>query len=145
MLDNWFAQFSDWGLLILRLGLGLTFIPHGWMKLNPNGPMKGPAGFGAWLKQLRVPLPLFFGWLVTLLETGGAVLLIAGLVTRIVALGLAIDMLVAILLVRRGMAKAKFMDPQGGGWEFEFVLLTGALALAFTGAGAIALDRIIGL
>jgi len=145
VLDSWFAPFSDWGLVILRLGLGLTFIPHGWMKLNPNGPTKGPGGFAAWLKQMRVPVPLFFGWLVPLLETVGAVLLIAGLATRILALGLAIDMLVAILLVRRGMAKAKFMDPQGGGWEFEFVLMMGALTLLLTGAGPISLDRAIGL
>lgn len=136
---------ADWGLLILRLGLGILFPFHGWMKLNPNGPMKGPAGFGGWLKQLGVPLPLFFGWVVALLETAGAGLLILGLATRLVALGLAIDMLVAIVLVKRGMAKARFMEPNGTGWEFEFALLVQALALVVAGAGAISLDALIGL
>jgi uncharacterized membrane protein YphA (DoxX/SURF4 family) len=47
------------------------------------------------LKQLRVPLPVFFAWVVSLLETVGAVLLLFGLGTRILAIGFAIDMFVA--------------------------------------------------
>ncbi len=106
--------------------------------------MKGPGGFAAWLKQMGVPLSGVLGWVVVLLETVGAGLLILGLGTRLVALGLAIDMLVAIVLVKRGMQKVGFMDAKGG-WEFEFVLLAQALALVFTGAGSIALDPLVGL
>lgn len=61
------------------------------------------------------------------------------------ALGFAIDMLVAIQLVKRNMAKSHFMEPNGTGWEFEFAILVAALALVLTGAGSIALDRIVGL
>ena len=78
----------SWGLLIMRIALGVTFLPHGRMKLNPRGPMKGPGGFAAWLKQMGVPLSGVLGWLVVLLETVGAGLLILGLGTRLVALGL---------------------------------------------------------
>lgn len=134
---------SDWGALILRLALGITFPFHGWMKLNPKGPLKGPAGFAAWLKQMGVPLPLFFAWVVALLETVGAALLILGLGTRVLALGFAVDMLVAIQLAKRKMQKVDFMD-QKGGWEFEFALMAMALALLFTGAGRIGLDRVVG-
>src|SRR5574341_807349 len=128
---------TAWGLLLLRVALGITLLPHGWMKLNPNGPTKGPGGFGGWLKQMGVPLPGFLAWVVALLETVGAGLLILGLGTRIVALGVVIDMLAAILLVKRGMQKAGFMDPQKGGWEFEFALMAQALALFVMGAGSI--------
>lgn len=107
--------------------------------------MKGAAGFAGFLKQMGVPLPLLFAWVVILLETAGAVLLILGLGTRILALGFAIDMLVAILLVKRGMMKAAFMDPKGTGWEFEFALMAQALALVFMGGGSIALDRAVGM
>lgn len=134
----------DWGLLILRIALGITFIVHGWLKLNPGGPTKGPTGFGGFLKQMGVPMPVFFGWLVALLETVGGALLILGLGTRILALGLAVDMLFAIVLVKRRMQNTRFMD-QKGGWEFEFALMAQALALVFTGAGSIALDRMYGL
>lgn len=144
MLESVFAPMQDWGMLILRLGLGIIFPFHGWMKANPRGPAGGVRGFSGWLAQMRVPLPGLFGWVVPLLETVGAVLLILGLATRILALGFAIDMLVAIVLVKRGMAKKRFMEPDGTGWEFEFALMVAALALVFTGAGSIALDRIVG-
>lgn len=139
MLADIFATLSDWGLLILRVALGIIFIVHGWPKLNPNSPMKGPAGVTGFLTQLRFPAPALFAWILILVETLGGVLLILGPFTRLIALGLAIDMLVAIQLVKRGMAKAPFMDPKGGGWEFEFALLAAAVALLFTGPGAIAL------
>jgi putative oxidoreductase len=138
-MDMLFAGAGDWGLLILRLALGAIFIVHGWPKINPNSPMKGLTGFGGFLKSQGVPLPSLFALAVALLETVGAVLLILGIFTRIIALGLAIDMLVAIRLVKFGMQKAGFMDPQKGGWEFEFALMAAALALFFTGPGAIAL------
>lgn len=144
-MEEILAPFSDWGLLILRVGLGIIFPFHAWLKLNPKGPSKGPAGFVGFLKQSGVPLPGLLGWVVILLESVGAALLIAGLGTRIVALGLAIDMLVAIVLVKRRMMKARFMEPNGTGWEFEFALMIASITLVLTGAGSIALDRAFGL
>ena len=94
---------------------------------------------------MGVPLPIFFAWVVALLETVGAVLLILGLGTRILAVGFVIDMIFAILLARIGMAKSPFAGGEGIGWEFEFILAAAALALLFTGAGSIALDPIVGL
>lgn len=68
----------------------------------------GSVGFRcSWL-----PAPLFFAWIVALLESAGAVLLILGILTRPIALGLAVDMLVAIVSVRIRMAKAPFASTQ---------------------------------
>jgi len=51
---------------------------------------------------------------------------------------------VALATVRIG--KAPFTSgPQGGGWELEFLLLAGAVALLFTGAGRFGLDAYLGL
>lgn len=139
-----FGGAGDWGLLILRVALGIIFPFHGWLKIDPKGQVKGPAGFGALVKADA--------------STAAAVLCMdcrtAGddrrrpahprLGHADPALGFAIDMLVAIVLVKRGMQKAAFMDPQKGGWEFEFALMSAALALFFTGAGAISLDAAFG-
>lgn len=145
MLESVFSPISDWGLLILCLAMGITFLVHGWPKLNPNSPMKGTTGFAAGLTQMGVPLPTFFAWVVALLETVGAGLLILGLGIRILAIGFAIDMLVAIVLARRPMG-ASFGPTQGNiGWEFEFLLLAQTLALLLLGAGSIALDPVVGL
>src|SRR3990172_4410438 len=133
-MENIFGSPGAWGLMILRLSLGITFLVHGWMKLNRNGAVRGPAGFAGWLKQMGVPLPSVFGWIVPLLETGGAALLVLGLGTRILALGYVVDMLMAIYLAKRGMMKKRFMEPDGTGWEFEFVMLIAAAALLAGGA-----------
>ncbi len=145
MLENIFAPVSDWGLLVLRIGLAIILLVHGWLKINPNGPVKGPANFGAALKQMGIPLSGLLAWIVVLQETVGAALLILGLGTRILAVLYSIQMLVIILHVKGHVMKTGFMAQQTTGWELDFAVLVGALALLFTGAGNIALDPVIGL
>ncbi len=145
MLESALMPYRDVGLLILRVAMGILFVVHGWPKLNPNSPIRGTAGFAGFLKQMGVPLPLFFAWVVALLETVGAVLLILGLGTRILALGFAIEMLVAAFVAKRGFMKVPFTAQQATGWELDFILLAASLALLFLGAGSIALDPLLGL
>jgi putative oxidoreductase len=136
MLTNLFAPFTGAGELIIRLALGLTFFAHGRTKI------KNPAGFAGFLRQIHVPAPLLNAWVVALLETAGAVLLILGLGTRVIALGLALDMLVALATVRIG--KAPFTSGnEGAGWDSEFMLLAASLALVFTGAGRFGFDHVL--
>ena len=45
----------DWGLLILRLGLGITLILHGYPKFAGAGPM----AFARYLRVHHFPAPLF--------------------------------------------------------------------------------------
>jgi putative oxidoreductase len=136
-MANWFVPLTGAGELILRLALGTTFFAHGQSKL------RNPAGFAGFLRQIHVPAPLFNAWAVALLETLGAALLILGLGTRVIALGLALDMLVALATLRLG--KAPFTSgPRAGGWDFEFVLLMASLALVFEGAGRFAVDHALG-
>jgi putative oxidoreductase len=136
-LDAFFAPYGDVGLLILRIGLAIVFWAHGWPKLNPKSESKGVAGMAGFLKQIKIPAPVFFAWVVALLETVGMVLLVLGIGTRVIAVMLVINMIVAIVSVKIGLAKAKFSGQ--GGWELEFILAVAALALVFTGAGALAL------
>src|SRR4051794_33762875 len=128
MLDRLFADVADAGELVLRLGLGIVFIGHGW------GKLQNPSAFAELLQQLRVPAPKLLAWVVALLETVGAALIIVGVATRLMALGLAINMLVALVNLRIG--KAPFLSgPEGEGWDFELLLLVSSLALVFTGPG----------
>ncbi len=145
MLESALMPYRDLGLLILRVAVGIIFVVHGWPKLNPNSPIRGAAGFAGFLKQMGMPLPLFFAWVVALLETVGAALLILGLGTRILALGFAVEMLVAAFVAKRGFMKVPFVAQQATGWELDFALLAASLALLFLGAGSIALDPLLGL
>ena len=134
MLSTPNARRLDAGLAILRLALGIVFIVHGGQKLFVFGFGGVTGAFG----QMGVPLPAITGPLVAILEFFGGIARILGLLTRLAALGLAIDMAVAILLVRM---KGGFFFLSPKGFEFEFMLLAAALALALAGAGAFSIDH----
>jgi len=125
----------DIGLMIVRLVVGMIFIAHGGQKLFVYG-FDGVAGtFG----QMGIPMAQLMGPFVALLEFGGGLALIAGLLTRLVALGLAATMVVAILLVH---LKAGFFAPNG--IEFAMSLLGSTTLVAITGAGSYSIDALIG-
>ena len=122
------------GLAILRVVTGIVFLMHGGQKLV----QVGPGNFGSQaLAGLGVPLPVFMGYVVTFVELIGGILLIVGLFTRLVAILLAVDMLVAILTVH--LPNGFFMS--NNGFEFTLLLLTAAVALAVSGPGEASLDR----
>jgi putative oxidoreductase len=125
--------------LVLRLGVGIIFIAHGWPKLQG-----GPANFAGFLTQLNVPLPEVTAWAVTLLELGGGVLLIVGLFTRVVALLFVIEMFFTTTLVKLDVG---LVAPQaaGAGAEIDIAQGVGALAIALIGPGLLALDNVIGV
>lgn len=124
------------GLAVLRLALGIVFLTHGWMKLTG-----GPAQFAKLLENLSVPLPLFAAWVVTLVELVGGLTLLLGIGTRLAGSLIAVNMLVAMLLVH--WKNGFFISPQAVGYEYVFTLMLGALTLALTGAGRYALDALI--
>jgi putative oxidoreductase len=122
---------GDWGRLVLRVVLGLIFAVHGAQKVFVFG-LDGTAGFMA---KVGVPLPMVAALVVMAVELVGGLALILGLGTRVAAALIAIDMVVAMLLVS---LKRSFM----GGYEFELMLLAAAASLALLGGGALSLDRV---
>ncbi len=128
-------RMQEWGIAILRVAVGFTFFMHCWQKLFAMG-IPGVAGF---FGQLGIPAPMAAATLISILELVGGAALVAGLVTRWLAVPLALDVLVAMLLVH---LPAGFFAPNGV--ELVFVLLGGSLALALAGPGAFALDHLFG-
>ncbi len=119
----------DVALLLLRVILAAVFGAYGYMKWASE--MNRLAGL---LMTVHLPFPDLAARFVATLEVGGAILLLAGLWTRVVGALLAIEMAVAIVKVvwRQGFV---------GGYAFELTLLGIAASLAIAGGGAFAIGR----
>ncbi len=133
------GRLAELAPLAARLIVGVIMAAHGLQKL-----VTGPGNFGKFLAQLGVPLPTLMGYVVTLVELGGGILLIIGLLSRLAALLLTIDLVVAILLVK---TQVGFLSPQGGGAgaELDLALIAGLLVILFAGPGKLSLDHALGL
>ena len=118
---------SDLGKLVLRLTLGVLMLLHGVGKIS-----SGAVAITGLMTE--VGLPPVLGYLVYVGEVLAPLLLIVGLWTRPAALLVAINMVVAVLLVHTAQL-GEFT--KSGGWALElqgFYLFT-AVVVALLGAG----------
>jgi len=137
------ATVDDSTLTFMRLMLGIVF--------SRTAPRKSWAGsaamafrqpcMGFFTTQMHIPAPLAF--LAICAEFFGSPGLIFGLLTRIAAFGIAMNMLVAALMVH--MHIAFFMDwsgnQKGEGYEYHLLALALAIPIIIRGAGAFSIDR----
>lgn len=134
------AQFAGFAPLVARVIVGVIMFAHGLQKL-----IGGPANFGLALDGLGVPLPVFMAFVVVLVEVVGGLLLIIGLLSRLSALLLTIDLVVATLLVKTGVGFLSPMGSPGVGAELDLALIAGFLVVLFAGPGKLSLDQALGL
>jgi putative oxidoreductase len=112
----------------LRIVVGVFFIVHSQMKFG--------SGFGGFLQSLGLPSEMAI--LIGLLESIGGVLLIIGVLTRITSTPLAINMLGAIIYVK------KMQEFSGkSGVELELLAFTILLTILVLGPGRISLSHLI--
>lgn len=122
---------QSWGLLPLRVALGVVFFAHGWQKLFDFGV----AGTADILGKLGIPLATVSAVVLIVIELAGGAAILLGVYARWAALLLAIEMCVAIPVARMG---GGFFTPYG--YEFEMTLLGACVTLALIGSGGASLD-----
>lgn len=124
---------DDMGRLLLRLSIGGLMLVHGINKM-----IYGTEEVNRILTS--VGIPSFFSFGVFLGEVLAPIMLIIGFKVRIGAFLIALNMIIAILLVH----SSQFYDiNQLGGWMLELnaLYLLGAIALIFLGSGRIAITK----
>jgi putative oxidoreductase len=130
----------SYGILLLRVVLGLTMAGHGTQKLFGWWGGPGLRGVHGWLGSMRFR----GGWapvgMIVAAEFGGGALLALGLFTPFAALAIATVMMVAIATVHW----SKGFWSGNGGFEFNLLIVSAAAALAATGPGRFSLDRAFG-
>ena len=145
MFKKIFHTPNDKVLTLLRLVLGVVFFAHGAQKmLGWFGGFGFKGTMGYFTQVAHIPAPLAF--LAIAAEFFGGLGLILGLLTRVAAFGITVNMLVAIFTVH--LANGFFMNwlgqQKGEGYEYHLLVLAITVALMIRGAGAFSLDRAIG-
>jgi putative oxidoreductase len=127
------GNYKDLGLLVIRVGLGIMFIYHGYPKLT-GGVHKWEA-IGTSTKYVGIYFwPVFWGFLAAAVETIGGALLIAGLAFRPVCMLLFVNLIVA----------AAYHFGTGGGLDEAAHAIEDAIVFAgliFIGPGKYSVDK----
>jgi len=126
---------KDLGILIIRVGIGLSFaFNHGYSKIT-GGPETWER-LGANMVYAGLDFAhVFWGFMAAFAEFGGGLLLAFGLLTRPAALLIAVTMLIAILM----------HQAHGESFVYPLEMLSVAAGLALTGGGRYSLDAHIRL
>ena len=124
------------GLLIARIILGAVLIAHGWQKFNEwtiAGTTEAFTGMGVPAAGIAAPI-------AAVVELIGGILILIGLITRITAA------LVALQMIGAGIwgdhfASGVMIDRNG--WELVMVIAAVAVILLASGPGQYAADKFI--
>ena len=128
-------RFTDFGILMLRIGLGAMMAWHGFPKFT--GGVAAWTEIGGAMSLLGVTIyPVLWGFCAAVVEFFGGIALIFGLFTRLVALLLCFTMVVASVM---HLSTADGGGLQGASHAIELGIVF--LALIFIGPGRFSVDR----
>jgi len=139
-----FSTTDNYAVTVLRLGLGIVFFAHGAQKALGWFGGLGFAGTTHMFEQyMGIPAP--FAVLAILAEFLGGLGLLFGLLGRVAAFGIAINMVVAIFKVHvhNGFFANWTGQQKGEGVEFHLLAISGLVAIMIAGSGALSLDLAI--
>jgi putative oxidoreductase len=141
MIKNILSAQNDYTGLILRLSLGLIILPHGAQKLLG---WFGGYGFTNTMHYFTetIHLPWLIGFAVILIETIGALLLIAGFGSRIIGVLMAVLMtgIIFSVHIENGFFMNWFGNQKGEGIEYCLLAIGLALSIVSNGAGIYSVD-----
>jgi putative oxidoreductase len=129
---------------IARLTLGIVFFPHGAQKALGLFGGYGFSGTMNFFTQ-QMHIPAVFAALAIAAEFLGSLGLITGFLSRIAAFGIAVNMVVAVVMVHaaNGFFMNWYGNQKGEGFEYHILTLGIALIVMIYGAGKASVDGVI--
>jgi putative oxidoreductase len=123
------ARFTDLGILLLRLMVGVIFVSSGFNHL------KDPAA-----RAKSIGMPKAFTIFLGAAELAGGLGVAFGVLTQLAAFGLILIMLGAI---QKKLFEwhTGFWGDKSSGWHYDLMLILMNLVIAFTNGGAYVLQR----
>jgi putative oxidoreductase len=124
-------------LLAVRLYWGWQFMQAGWGKLNDIGKVVN------FFTNLGIPAPALNAYFVSGLEFAGGLLLLLGLGSRLIALPLTIDMIVAYITADREALFSIISNPDRFTAAAPYTFLVASLIVLIFGPGRLSLDTLL--
>jgi putative oxidoreductase len=144
MLRKLIATDNDSATAILRFVLGVIFFAHGAQKMLGWFGGYGFSGTMGFFTAV-MHIPALFAFLAIAAEFFGGLGLIFGFLTRIAALGIFSNMVVAVAMVHHQFGF--FMNwtgaQKGEGFEYHLLVLAVTAFLMIHGSGAVSIDRVL--
>jgi putative oxidoreductase len=143
-LASFYSHTRELSWLVVRLTAGGMLLVHGIMKVMPMAEKGFAATIDAFavgsMARRGIEPAIFAAYVVFFLETIGAVLIILGLFTRLIAAAAAIEFAVITFIAHwpQGFAWSR------GGWEYPLFWGLILFAIALRGGGPYSLDRKLG-
>jgi putative oxidoreductase len=124
-------------MLAVRLYWGWQFMQTGWGKLTHIGKIIH------FFTELGIPAPALNAYLVSGLEFGGGLLLVLGLGSRLIALPLVTNMMVAYILADREALFSIISNPDKFTAAAPYTFLVASLLVLIFGPGKVSLDTLL--
>ena len=124
-------------LLAVRLYWGWQFTETGWGKLTDIGKVV------QFFTDLGIPAPALNAYFVSALEFGGGLFLILGLGSRLIALPLVIDMIVAYITADREALFSIISNPDKFAAAAPYTFLVASLLVLIFGPGGFSVDAML--
>jgi putative oxidoreductase len=123
-------------LLLVRLYWGWQLIESGWGKLHNLGKVT------EFFTSLGLPMPAQTAVFISCLEFFGGILLALGLLSRLIALMLTVNLIVAYITADREALFSIFSDPDKFYAAAPYTFLVASLIVLIFGAGQFSLDTL---
>ena len=137
-LFGYIAYIKSPFLLFVRLYWGLQLMRNGWGKLHNLGNVTD------FFTSLHLPAPAATAVFISCLEFFGGILLALGLFSRIIALMMTVNLIVAYITADNEALRAIFSDPDKFMAAAPFTFLMASLIILIFGPGIFCLDEVLG-